>query len=626
MKSSFVAVVALFMVPGTLPSATPAPAEIAKESAKANALFERAYQERVDRSPFRQTQLGIKKDYDKWDDLSEARAAENLARELGYLAELKRTLSFAALDRPTRLSYRLFADGIERQVRAFPYRFHNYPISQNGGFHTGVPSILMNLHRVEDVRDAQAYVARLKGVGPLFDQLIVGLRLRADRGIVPPRWVFPKVEQTIRGLLTGVPFSDGPGDNPIWADFKRKVETAVRPKDGGAAEALLAEGRAALEKDVKAAYVRLLSAWTELAKSATEEDGAWKFPNGPAYYDADLAEQTTTSLTAAEIHAIGLQEVARLHGEMRALLPRVQFAGDPSARSTSSGQASSGQVLPAFFKFLREDPRFYLPDTPEGRKQYLAKASAVIDDMRGRLDSLFITKPKAGLEVRATEAFREKTAAKAFYERGTPDGSRPGAYYSTLYNMREMPTYQIDAIAYHEGIPGHHMQIAIAQELQDIPRFRRTGHYGAYIEGWGLYCELLPKELGLYQDPYSDFGRLAMELWRAVRLVVDTGIHAKRWTRQQAIDYFVANTPQSEAEVVREIERYIVNPGQATTYKIGMIRILELRESAKRELGPKFDLREFHHVVLRDGPVPLDVLAENVRAWVEGQGGETVRP
>lgn len=593
------------------------PAEIAQESTKANALFERAFQERVDRSPFLQAQLGIKKDHDKWDDLSEARAAENLARELGYLAELKRTISFAALDRPTRLSYRLFVDGVERQVRAFPYRFHNYPISQNGGFHTGVPGILMNLHRVADVRDAQAYVARLKAVGPLFDQLIVGMRLRADKGIVPPRWVFPKVEQTIRGLLTGVPFSEGPGDNPIWADFKKKVETAVRPKDGGAAEALLAEGRAALEKEVKSAYVRLLSAWTELAKSATDEDGAWKFPQGAACYDASLADQTTTSLTAAEIHEIGLQEVARLHGEMRAILPRVNFPGDPSA--------GSGQALQAFFKFLREDPRFYLPDTPEGRKQYLAKASAVIDDMRGRLDALFITKPRAGLEVRATEAFREKTAAKAFYERGTPDGSRPGVYYSTLYNMREMPTYQIDAIAYHEGIPGHHMQIAIAQELQDIPRFRRTGHYGAYIEGWGLYCELLPKELGLYQDPYSDFGRLAMELWRAVRLVVDTGIHAKRWTRQQAIDYFVANTPQSVDEVVREVERYIVSPGQATTYKIGMIRILELREEAKRQLGPKFDLREFHDVVLRDGAVPLDVLAENVRAWVESKAGEAVR-
>ncbi len=290
----------------------------------------------------------------------------------------------------------------------------------------------------------------------------------------------------------------------------------------------------------------------------------------------------------------------RIQGEMRGILAQLRFDGD----------------LQAFFRFVREDPQFYLPDDEAGRAVYLERSTAVIEDMKTRLDGLFLRQPKADLVVKATEAYREKTAAKAFYQRPAPNGTRPGVYYVTLYNMREMPTYQLEAIAYHEGIPGHHMQIAIAQELEDVPSFRRFGFQTAYIEGWALYCELLPKEIGLYADPYSDFGRLAMELWRAVRLVVDTGIHAKRWTRRQAIDYFVANNPLSESEAAREIERYIMTPGQATSYKIGMIRILELRARARRELGTRFDLREFHDVLLRDGPLPLDILEEQVEAWI----------
>jgi uncharacterized protein (DUF885 family) len=597
--------IALFLtMTGVVQAANVSAAERAAESARANALFERAWQDVVDRNPLLQAQLGIKKDTDKWPDLSEARAAEDLARALGVLAELKRTVNFAALDSQTQLSYRLFVDNVERSARAFPYRLHNYPISQSGGFHTYAPAFLANLHRVDNVQDAEAYVARLRGIGPVFDQILTGLRLRHARGIVPPRWMFPSVAQAIRAVTSGVPFADHGADSPFWADFTRKVGAL-----GGVADTdkdrLLADARAALREAVKPAYGRLAAFWTQLERSATDDDGAWKLPDGPAFYANILAAMTTTSLSAEEIHELGLREVARLHDEMRGILRRVEFSGD----------------LQAFFRFVREDARFYLPNTPEGREEYLARATAVIDDIRGRLDDLFVTRPKAALEVRATETYRERTAPKAFYERGAPDGSRPGVYYSTLYNMREMPTYQIDAIAYHEGLPGHHMQISIAQELEDIPRFRRSGHYTAYIEGWGLYCELLPKEIGLYQDPYADFGRLAMELWRAVRLVVDTGIHDRRWTRQQAIDYFVANTPQSVEEATREIERYIVMPGQATTYKIGMLKILELREQAKRALGPRFELREFHDVVLRDGAVPLDVLEQNVRTWIERKSG-----
>jgi len=300
------------------------------------------------------------------------------------------------------------------------------------------------------------------------------------------------------------------------------------------------------------------------------------------------------------IHNLGLAEVERIHGEMRDIMRDVNFDGD----------------LQAFFEFTRVDSQFYYPDTPEGKERYLSEATAWIDDMKARLDTLFLVKPQADLVVKAVEPFREKSAGKAFYQRPAPDGSRPGTYYANLYTMEAMPIYQMEALAYHEGIPGHHMQIAIAQELQGIPKFRKFGGYTAYTEGWGLYAELIPKEIGLYDNPYSDFGRLAMELWRACRLVVDTGIHAKKWTREEAIDYLKRNTPNPESDLVKAIERYVVMPSQATAYKVGMLKILELRERAKQALGEKFDIREFHDVVLKQGPLPLTVLEGQIEMWI----------
>jgi uncharacterized protein (DUF885 family) len=309
---------------------------------------------------------------------------------------------------------------------------------------------------------------------------------------------------------------------------------------------------------------------------------------------------TTTNLTAEQIHQIGLQEVERIHGEMAAIMRQVGFEGS----------------LHDFFEFMRSDERFYHANTEEGRAQYLARATQIIETMKGRLDNLFITKPQADIFVKAVEPFREKSAGKAFYQPPAMDGSRPGTYYANLYDMQDMPTYQMEALAYHEGIPGHHMQMAIAQELQGIPKFRRFGRFTAYIEGWGLYSELIPKEMGFYADPYSDFGRLSMELFRACRLVVDTGIHSKQWTREQGIDYYTRNTPNSRGEIVKMVERHIVAPGQATAYKIGMRKILELRQTAQQALGGHFDLRAFHDVILTSGPVPLNILENIVNEWI----------
>jgi uncharacterized protein (DUF885 family) len=265
---------------------------------------------------------------------------------------------------------------------------------------------------------------------------------------------------------------------------------------------------------------------------------------------------------------------------------------------------------------MRDDEQFYYPNTDEGKARYLSEATNLIDDMRLKLDEMFITKPKAKLNVKAVEAFREQSAGKAFYQRPSEDGTRSGLYYANLYDMKAMPTYQMEALAYHEGIPGHHMQLAIQQELKDVPKFRKFGGYTAYIEGWGLYSEYLPKEFGAYQDPYSDFGRLAMELWRACRLVVDTGIHSKKWTREKGIAFYSDNTPNAVSDVVKMVERHIVMPSQATAYKIGMLKILELRANAKTKLGDRFNIREYHDQILKYGPLPLNVLEAKVDAWI----------
>jgi uncharacterized protein (DUF885 family) len=433
----------------------------------------------------------------------------------------------------------------------------------------------------------------------LFEQLIKNLKIREEKNVIPPKFVFPYVLSDCKNVISGEPFEKGKGMNPLLEDITKKVND-LKELDEASKKQIIASASDALIRSVKPAYEKLIAYLTELEKKATTDDGAWKLPDGDAYYDAMLKKTTTTDLTADQIHEIGLKEVERIHGEMEEIMKKVNFKGD----------------LSAFFDFMRSDKQFYYPNTAEGKEQYRVKAVKIIDDMKKELDKLFLTKPKADIEVKPVEAFREKSAGGAFYEDPALDGSRPGRYYINLYNMADQATYQMEALAYHEGIPGHHMQIAIAQELKGIPKFRMHGGNTAYVEGWALYSEKVPKEIGFYQDPYSDFGRLAMELFRAARLVVDTGIHRKKWTREQALEYFKKNTPNPEGDNKKEIERYIVWPSQATGYKIGMNKILELREKAKKELADKFDLREFHDVVLTSGPVPMNVLEEMVNNWI----------
>lgn len=565
--------------------------------ARLNAFFEESFQRGLERSPMFMTSLGMKERYGEWDDFSDLASTEELAQSVADLATLRREFDYDTLSPQDQLSYRLFERRKEADIANFQWRLHSYPCNQMFGFQSRLPSFLISYHRIESEADARAYISRLALMEEAIGQLVEGLEKRKLMGVLPPDFVFAHVLQDCRNILTGAPFEEG-GDSPLWEDFKRK--TAGLDLEADALEALHESARAALLGSVQRGYTSLMEVLEEHRLSATTEAGVWKLPRGEAYYAHRLQEMTTTDLSASDIHEIGLSEMERIHNEMRQIIQAVGFEGD----------------LQAFFRYLREDDRFYYPNTDEGRADYLADAMAIVERMRDDLDRLFGIQPKAEMEVRRVEAFREKSAGKAFYMRGSPDGSRPGIYYANLFNMRDMPNYQMEALAFHEGIPGHHMQISIAQELEDIPRFRKFGGYTAYSEGWGLYCERLPREYGYYEDPYSDFGRLAMELWRAARLVVDTGLHHYKWTREEAIRYLEEHTPNSPGDCRKAIERYIVMPGQATAYQIGMLRILDMRQKAKETLAEQFDIRAFHDTLLANGSLPLDLLETQVKDWV----------
>ncbi|MGB1261742.1 MAG: DUF885 domain-containing protein [Cognaticolwellia sp.] len=572
----------------------------ASASQAANELFDTIFMEGVNRNPVMQTYLGIKTDYDKWQDLSEQNSAKELELAKQALQRIQ-VIDINQLDKQTKLSYQLLSQKLEQQIADYPWRHHNYPVNQMFGTHSQIPALLINQHSIKDVKQANDYIARVKNAKLLLEQLVTQLKIRADKGIIAPKFVFEHVIRDSKNLIVGAPFDNG-DDSTLLADFSAKV--AKLSLADSEKQALIAKLNSALRTEFKAGYHHLVSYLTELEQKADNNDGAWKFPQGEAFYNNALNRTTTTDLSADEIHQIGLDEVKRIHDEMRIIMNKVDFKGS----------------LNEFFQFMRHDKQFYYPGNDQGRQRYLTEATALINTMKGELDQLFITKPKADLKVKKVEAFREKSAGKAFYQQPAPDGSRPGVYYANLYDMDAMPTYQMEALAYHEGIPGHHMQIALKQELEGIPKFRKFGGYTAYSEGWGLYSEMIPKEIGFYQDPYADFGRLAMELWRACRLVVDTGIHTKKWTRAQGIEYYVSNTPNAESDAVKMVERHVVMPSQATAYKIGMIKIVQLRAKAKQALGDKFDIRQFHDVVLTNGAVPLNVLETMVNDYIAANG------
>jgi uncharacterized protein (DUF885 family) len=576
------------------------------EDARLAAFFEQAFQERIALSPQQMTSLGLKTDYDRLDDNTDAAAARSLALAERQLLQLNDQFNPQTLSEDSRLSWRLFEYGVEQARLSNRWRGWGYQFAANGNPTTGLPVFMINNHRVTSVSDAEAYVARLIEAERVMGEISATLRARAAAGVISPVFVFAPTIANTGAIIAGAPFDDG-ADNPVWADFQRKV--GALEADAATKERLLAEGRAALTGPWRRGYEGVLTALAEVGAQAEampdNAGGVWRLPEGEAFYNARLQLSTTTDLTADQIHELGLAEVARLQGEMQTIMTRVGFTGS----------------LQEMFAWLKTDPRFQYPNTPEGKEQYLTDARAFVAQVMAAAPQWFSDLPESALEVRAVEPWREATASIAFYNSPAPDGSRPGIYYVNLSDMTQVLKPQIEGISYHEGAPGHHFQIAYAQEMEGLPRFRRFGGYGAYAEGWGLYAERLGKEMGFYEDPYSDFGRLSTELWRAVRLVTDTGLHAKRWSREQAIDYFRRNSLLSERDIVKEVERYLTNPGQATSYKIGELKIMELRARAQTALGDRFDIRDFHAVVLGSGSVPLDVLEDQVGTWIAGGGG-----
>ena len=568
------------------PLASPEPAD------DVNALF-RSYDEaQLALSPMGKSYRGIRDEtYGEWGDFTDAADLREQQLLQNTAATMRDGYDPAALPAQDSLSYRLFDAMAQRSASLFPYREYGYVFDQMNGAQSDLPAFLINIHSIVDASQARAYVSRIEGLGTVLDTLTAESRERAAAGVMPPDWVYPYVISDIENLL------EAGDDNAVLEDFAAKVGKLGLPTTDSTE--LNAQAAAAWNGTARPAYERLLAEMKRQQPNAPTDDGIWRLPEGADYYAALLKNYTTTDLTADQIHQIGLDNVERIHGEMRAIMAKVGFDG----------------TLQEFFEYARTEPRFFY-DT---REAYLADVEKHRVAMEAALPKFFSTLPTDPLVVKPVEAFREQSAGKAFYSRPAPDGSRPGTYYVNLYNLRDMSKNELEALFYHEGLPGHHLQLSIQTQLGDVPPFRRFGGVTAYSEGWGLYAEELGKDMGFYTDPYSDFGRLGMELWRACRLVVDTGIHHKRWSREEAIQYLTENTPNPEGDIRKAIERYTVYPGQATAYMIGKLKIMELREKARAELGSQFDIRGFHDAILSTGPVPLSIMEENVDAWIANE-------
>lgn len=476
------------------------------------------------------------------------------------------------------------------------FRYHNYPVNQLFGIQNGYPSFMEAQHQINSTDDVENYLLRLALVEKKFTQELEGIKLREEKGIIPPVFV---IERVLEEMNT---FVDKPiEENILYTSLAKKMKDSGNIEDAEQTK-LLARAKENINDFVHPAYKLLIDYFTAIKDKATSDDGYWRLPDGEEAYASSLKFFTTTDYTPQYIHDLGLREVDRIQSEIMAILAAQNF-------DVSQGFTAAIDTLAA-------DESFYYEDSDAGREQILKDYQKILDEIDAGLDSAFRIRPSAGMEVVRIPEFKEKTAPGAYYQQPAIDGSRPGRFFANLYDIKATPKYSMRTLAYHEGIPGHHFQIAVAMELEGLPLFRMFSPFTAYVEGWALYSEYLAWEMGFQDDPFDNIGRLQAELFRAVRLVVDTGIHYKKWTREEAIDYMKMNTGMAQSDVVSEIERYIVMPGQATSYKVGMMKILALREKAKSALGDKFDLRDFHDVVLKNGAVPLDILERFIDSYI----------
>ena len=586
--------------PAEAAEATPAPAPARDQAAELKQFFEEYDAAELALTPLGKAYRGIKdEDYGKLDQFTDAAAIANRELDQRTAEAMQQRFDRAALSPEDQTSYDLLLYRNQRSASIFPFRKYAYVFDQMNGAQADIPAFLINIHKVENEKDARDYVSRIRATGTYIDQAIAESVEREKLGVLPPRWVFPQVIEQSKNLVSGAPFTKG-ADNDLFADFKTKVGKLSIPQ--GSKDALIAEASAALTESMGPAYQRLIATLEDQQKRAGADDGIWRFSQGAEQYRALLGFYTTTDLSPDQVHELGLAQVARIHGEMDAIRQQVGFKG----------------TLQQFFAHIRDGKQFYYPNTSAGKQRYLDESKKAQDQVQAALPRYFGRRPKTELQIKAVEPFREKTAGKAFYNDPPPDGSRPGIYYVNLYDMKNMPSVEVEALYCHEGLPGHHMQGAVTAELPkgSVPPFRQFSGYTATDEGWGLYAEKLCKEMGLYTDPYRDFGRLQLELHRAIRLVVDSGLHHKRWTREQAIKYVEDNSADAKGGIVKAIERYIVYPGQATAYMVGKLKIEELRAKAKAELGAKYDDRGFHDTILLSGSMPLAMLEKRIGEWV----------
>ena len=551
------------------------------ETEKLNAWFEVKYEEGLMMSPLGLTFQGRKERYNEIDDMSETAQLETLQWKGNSVQEMKTTFDYSKLSDAAKISYDLWEHQYESGLAGKAFMRRGYAFHQMNGTHSFFPTLMMNYHSVETEQDMKDYVSRLSAIGGAMTELTDQAKLAALEGVRPPRFAYEIVVKEAQSIISGVPFDTGSDDSSLWADAKAKtavlVESGVITEEQGAA--LLATTRSALVDNLAPGYQNLIAFMNDDIKNTSESaQGVHALPDGAAYYEYRLKSITTTDMSAEEIHQLGLDEVKRIRGEMEVIKEKDGFEG----------------TLQEYFAKIRDskdDEKYYYDNTDEGRQAYIDDATAAIENLKKELPSYFGILPKADLVVKRVEAFREQDGAPQHYYRGTPDGSRPGVYYAHLSDMKAMPKNELEVIAYHEGLPGHHMQISIAQELQGIPKFRTQAGSTAYSEGWALYTEALAKEMpNTYVTLGSDFGRLGSEIWRAIRLVVDTGMHHKQWSQQDAVDFFAENSPAPLQTIETEVRRYLVIPGQATAYKIGMIEIQRLRKISEEQLGDKFDI------------------------------------
>ena len=590
-------------------TAVEAPKDPVLETERFHAWIDERHHEELGFRPWVKTLYGIKdEDYSRVGDVSETALDEHLAWRLSTTEAMQSAFSYEDLTNEGKTTYDLWLYQTERMVAAAEFRSNHYIFDQ---FSTSqqrlFPNLLINWHVVETRADAEAYVSRIAASAKTLLQYIDRAKRYADGGVHIPSFAYEVSIREAHAIIDGKPFAETDKDNPIWADFKSEVANLLERGeiDEGEAEALRTAASKMLIEQWRPAQEALIEWLEDDQPNASKETlGAGELPNGEHYYQERLKAHTTTDLTAQEIHEIGLSRVASLRAEIEAIAKSTGFEGP----------------LSEFLKLLqdsKDDPRFYYSNDVSGRLGYLRDSAGFIDNIRAQLPNYFGLLPKADVVVKRVEPYREQAGAAQHYFPSSPDGSRPGVYYAHLIDMTSMPKYQLEAVAYHEALPGHHMQIAIATELEGVPEFRKRSRATAYSEGWGLYAERLANEMpGTYQDPYSQVGRISTEIWRAVRLVVDTGLHAMDWSEDQAVEYMINNSLATEGQARSEIRRYLVVPGQATAYMVGMLKILELRAQAEGQLGDQFDIREFHDVVLGGGALPLGLLERRINNWL----------